>query len=62
MPTTRSSDVDQTKKKTAVKTPRTHQRPSPRRTDVEEGHMGATENQMVPTRPPTPDDDEPKQG
>ena len=28
----------------------------------EEGHMGATENQVSKTLPPTADDDEPKQG
>jgi len=28
----------------------------------EEGHMGATEDQVSKTPPPTPDDDEPKQG
>ena len=62
MPTTRSSEVDQMKKKGAVKLPRRRKRPTPLPTDAEEGHMGATENQMVPTLPPLPDDDEPKQG
>jgi hypothetical protein len=28
----------------------------------EEGHVGATEDQMSKTMPPMPDDDEPKQG
>jgi hypothetical protein len=29
---------------------------------VSEGHIGATEDQVRPTRPPQPEDDEPKQG
>ena len=28
----------------------------------EEAHIGATENQVTPTMPPSPSDDEPKQG
>ena len=61
MATIRPSEVDQTKKKAAVKLPLRRGR-STRRPDADEGHMGATENQMVPTLPPLPDDDEPKQG
>ena len=28
----------------------------------DEAHIGATENQVTPTMPPSPSDDEPKQG
>jgi hypothetical protein len=62
MPTIRPSEVDQIKKKSGVKLPRRRGRSTTRPTDAEEGHMGATEDQMVPTLPPLPDDDEPKQG
>ena len=62
MPTIRLGDADQMKKKTAVKLLRKRGRATTRPTNPEEGHMGATENQMVPTLPPLPDDDEPKQG
>jgi hypothetical protein len=62
MATVRPSEIDQMNKKSAIKLPRTRGRPATRPTDAEEGHIGAMENQMVPTLPPLPDDDEPKQG
>lgn len=30
--------------------------------DVDDQHIGAREDQVTPTTPPRPDDDEPKQG
>jgi hypothetical protein len=62
MPTIRPSEVDQMKKKSAVKLPPRRWRSNARPTDAAEAHMGATENQIVPTLPPLADDDEPKQG
>jgi hypothetical protein len=38
----------------------TERHPTP--SSPEEGHMGATEDQVSKTPHPTPDDDEPKQG
>jgi hypothetical protein len=34
----------------------------PSAASVEEAHIGATEEQVTPTTPPSPTDDEPKQG
>ena len=49
--------------KPAIKPPRSARRGRPRlAAGTEDRHIGATESQIVPTLPPLPDDDEPKQG
>jgi hypothetical protein len=48
--------------KPAIKPPSARQPRRRRAAQTEDWHIGATENQIVPTRPPVPDDDEPKQG
>jgi hypothetical protein len=62
MPTIRSSEVDRSKKPAIAKPSRGRRRPMRHPRAAEDWHIGATENQMVPIRPPLPDDDEPKQG